>query len=456
MSEVPSRQGRWPLVVIALAVAMAVAVAASAWWITSGSQSWARSRWQPPQQALLQSMRARLVPGWKTDVAILGLPPGATITSGDDKAERWPHPLFGSRHESDTYLLATSPGQAAPQWWLVGVDARDGHALFRPVALNNSKVTPRCFANGPAVVCIADDFDTATAWVVDGQTGGVSFTGPTDVRLNPGARLHATQAGDYLVASTEDQGIYGVGPKAETTWFVPGSGRVYRSRRDIAFLEGTKVSHGATMISPKDGKVISPELPEDIGLGSVDFFDGGFAADLETEHTGVGVQFFDPTGHVASRQVRGQLGGTTGNLVGVQEEGGQFGIYGPGGHKLLELPHGPSGMRLIGNTLYAGEDGSNQDYPHYQPYDMRTGDKGMSVEIDLGRRYLGTDGSVALRAVVNPKADQLAKAYDLATGQELWSIPTAAGSLGWLYVVDNTLMQVSDDGTELFSLVPPH
>ena len=219
-------------------------------------------------------------------------------------------------------------------------------------------------------------------------------------------------------------------------------------------MGGAKGSPGAMMFSPRDGRIGSPELPAGTGLGSVEFFDGGFAADVDAQPGDLGVQLFDPTGRVVSKRVRGELGGTTGNLVGVHEVGGQYGIYGPGGDKLLELPSGAA-ARLIGSTLYVAEQGSSEDQPNFGAYDMRTGAKGRTVQIDLGRRYLGTDGSVVLRAVMNGEVAQLAKAYDLETSRELWSIPTKAGSLGRLYIVDTTLVQVSDDGTRLCSLVPP-
>jgi hypothetical protein len=60
--------------------------------------------------------------------------------------------------------------------------------------------------------------------VVDAvQDGAVSFTGPTDLCTYPG-RLGVEQVGIYAVAGTTSQGVYGVGPKAEPTWFVPGEG----------------------------------------------------------------------------------------------------------------------------------------------------------------------------------------------------------------------------------------
>jgi hypothetical protein len=449
-----SRQ-RWPLAVAAIAVALAVAIAATVWWHTSGSAASARHRWQPPPQHLLSSLRLQPVPGWKADVAVLGLPPGSTFAKDERQPERWPHPLTT---DGAVYLLASSPDQDVAQWWLVGVDVRDGHALFAPVALGRTKLAPECFVNGDAVVCLADDYQAATAWVVDQKTGAVTHTGPTDLRLRPGDdMLSPVQVGNHLLGISKAQGAYGIGPKAETTWFAPGAATAQAGPDGVAFLSGIKGSRGTTLVSLQDGRMLAPEIPETAGLGVIDGFDGGFAADVFTGgESRSSVQFFYPTGHLASpRQLDGQLGGSTGNLVAVTADDGSSGIYGPTGEQLLDVPFIPAGMQLIGTTLYLGASDSTADNPLYRAYDVRTGDEGNTVKIDFGRTYLGTDGSVALRAVVNPNADSVAKAYDLGSGTPLWSIPSTPGSLGRLYLVGDTLLQVSDDGTQLFSLIPP-
>ena len=448
----------WPSAVWALAVALAMAISATVWWSTNGSESYARSRWQPPPQSLLSSLRTQPVPGWTTSVTALGLPPGTRITRGDDYDERQPLALVPGPGNDTVYLTASSPDPIAPQWWLVGVSVRDERGLFRPVALNKSNPAPRCFVNGPAVVCVADDFENTTAWVIDGHTGEVGYSGPTTLRLKSGEQLLSPmQVGRYLLAGTDEQGVYGIGPKAEPTWFVAGSGRVSGFTTDTTFLGAAKSGRGVVMISSRDGKTISPQLPDGAWLGAVEpFADGGFAAEVFGVPGSPFVQFFYSAGRLVSdRRIEGQLGATAGDLTSVLSGEHNFGIYGSHGDKLLGLSEGsPYGIQVIGTTLYVNERRSNED-SHWQTYDMRTGAKGKSVQLDFDHRYLGTDGHVALRAVVNPKADQLARAFDLETGAELWSIPTTAGSLGRLYLVDTTLIQVSDDGTQLFSLVPP-
>ncbi len=193
------RRRRWPLIVGALVVVVVVVIAgAVGWWFTGGAEYWARSRWQPPKEALLSSMKVHPVPGWTTNVVDLGLPPGSTIATLDAP---WLPSLF-TNTPPRTYLLVSSPNQTTPQWWLTGVDASNGRPLFPSVKLNASARMPRCFLNGAAVVCISDDRTAATAWVIDGQNGQLTYNGPTNVRLNTG-KLEAAQAGSYLVAATK-------------------------------------------------------------------------------------------------------------------------------------------------------------------------------------------------------------------------------------------------------------
>ena len=86
---------------------------------------------------------------------------------------------------------------------------------------------------------------------------------------------------------------------------------------------------------------------------------------------------------------------------------------------------------------------------------MKTGAKGKTCEFDMGNRYLGTGGSVGVFRVDNPRAGLVAKAIDLATCDNLWELPSQAGSLARVWRINTTLVQLSDDGTELMSLVAP-
>jgi hypothetical protein len=47
----------------------------------------------------------------------------------------------------------------------------------------------------------------------------------------------------------------------------------------------------------------------------------------------------------------------------------------------------------------------------------------------------------------------LAQAYDLTTCEVAWTIPRPRGSLGTVDRLGDTVVRLSDDGTELFSLV---
>ncbi len=415
------------------------------WWFAAGSEAWARHRWNPPESDYLPSMRANPVPGWKTDIATLGLPPGSSITAGNDPSG--PIIRTGS---SRAYLIASSPGPT-PQWWLTGVDAADGRRLFAPVALNMTTRAPSCFINGASVVCIADDYDRATAWVIDRQTGQLTYTGPTDVRLTSWEKRSARQAGDYLVAVTEKQGIYGVGPQAETTWFVPGAGVVAEHNSDVAF-QGTGREDGVTLFSLADGQVLDPQFPDKTELLNTAFFSGGFAQQFAEKPGHDFVQFFDTAGKLTiNKRFDGKLGGTTGNLIGIADSD-SYGIYTLQGDKLLDLAGGR--IQLIGTTLWVSEKDKVTQSTAFRPYDMRTGDKGEPCEFNLSTGYLGSDGTVAVRAPVNPKSDLLADAWDLSTCERVWSIPRN-GPLGRVTRLGDTLVRLSDDGTELYSLVAP-
>lgn len=439
------RRSRWPLVLAALVTVVVVVSGAIIWWFSAGSEAWARHRWNPPESDYLPSMRANPVPGWKTDIATLGLPPASTITAGNDPSG--PIIRTGS---SRAYLTASSPGPT-PQWWLTGVDAADGRRLFAPVALNMTTRAPSCFINGASVVCIAEDDDRATAWVIDRQTGQLTYTGPTDVRLTSWEKRSARQAGNYLVAVTEKQGIYGVGPQAETTWFVPGAGVVGSHNDDTAF-QGTGREGSATMFSLKSGEVIQPQFPDGVGSRGATFFEGGFAEQFTEKPGDDFVQFFDTAGKLTiNKRFDGKLGGTTGNLIGIADSD-SYGIYTLQGDKLLDLAGGR--IQLIGTTLWVSEKDKVTQSTAFRPYDMRTGDKGEPCEFDLSTGYLGSDGTVAVRAPVNPKSDLLADAWDLSTCERVWSIPRN-GPFGRVTRLGDTLVRLSDDGTELYSLVAP-
>jgi hypothetical protein len=397
-------------------------------------------------------MKVHPVPGWKADISTLGLPPGTTLATEDTDSGPRTHIIETPDHHA--LLLARSPGPTAPQWWLTGVDVSNGHTLFRPVALNATPRAPACLLNGPAVVCIYDDYSAATAWIIDRQSGEVKYNGPTTVRLMSG-KLEAKQFGNYLVAAKHGEGLYGVGPRGETTWFVPGAGVVADHIGDVG-LQGGSREGLVTMFSLQDGRVLTPEFPEGADIQTWTDFDGGFAAEFRGQHGATFIQFFDTAGRLTNRdRIDGQrVGGTTGNITAIVRADG-YGIYGPSGDKLLNVSGDqPEGMQLIGTTLWIGGT-SRLAEKQFQPYDLRTGDKGKPCVFDLVNGYLGNDGSVFVRSPRNQRSDDLLQAYDLTTCNKVWAIPRAAGSSGQVTRIGNTLVQLSNDGTELMSLVAP-
>lgn len=396
------------------------------------------------------------VPGWRTSVTDLGVPPAAP---GGDAAriavsnEKYARDALIDTLDNRAYFLARSSEPSGTSWWLTGLDAIDGHTLFPAVQLNTGERAPECFLNGPdAMVCLVDDGSAATAWVVDLRGGEMTYTGPTPLRLFPARTLKAERAGDYLTAVTEKEGVYGVGPKAELTWFIPGSGAVWGPAKDIA-AQGTGGNY--VFFSLADGHVITPDVPDGAVFDEVRFNVDGFSARVLYDG-----ERFNPT--VESFDLNGKKIGTLGRkgypvAAGLYIDGSvsEWKVVTAEGTRLLSVEgHDPYDTLLIGSTLYVNES-NNAQMPHWQPYDLKSGDKGKSCEIHLDERYLGTDGTIAVRKVTNPQVDLIAKAFNLKTCEMVWSLPKEANSFGRIWRIGDTLVQVSDDGTELNSLVAP-
>jgi hypothetical protein len=86
---------------------------------------------------------------------------------------------------------------------------------------------------------------------------------------------------------------------------------------------------------------------------------------------------------------------------------------------------------------------------------LQTGEQGKTCEHSLGHPYLGTDGTVAVFEDGSPHVGLLTQARDLTTCDTLWTITSPAGSFRDVWRINTTLVQLSDDGTELMSLVAP-
>jgi hypothetical protein len=469
---------------VAVAVAVVVLVAATllvVWWSRDGGSDPAGSAWHPaPQTLLASSMRVQPVPGWRASLTDLGVPvapPGSgnqsRIATDDDPFES--HPFVGHIAER-AYFLASSPAVPARQWWLVGIDVRDGHRLFAPVALDIGAAAPDCFINGPIMVfCLRDDGDIRNtirggmAWVVDVERGAVTHTGPTDLRTYP-SKLMVHQVGIYAIAETESQGVYGVGPQGETTWFVPGNGSIDQKYLDTGDGPPASIatqttqgrgSNGVVAFSLSDGRVIRPELDENAQQQTTTVYPGGFAADIVLGDPLPKVQFFDDTGkRTSQRSVDGSLSNSLSNsgpglpLVSLRGTD-HWAVFAPDGGKLLEEPgQAPEESLLIGKRLFV-RDYSDTVVLRWQQFDLQTGEQGKTCDHNMGAGYLGTDGTAALFASGNPNVGLVTTARDLTTCDTLWTLTSPVGSFRDVWRINTTLVQLSDAGTELTSLVAP-
>jgi hypothetical protein len=469
VAAAPHARRRWPIVLAVLAVVVAVIAAGLVvlWW-KRGSDLSMRPDWQPPPETLLSSsMRVQPVPGWHITAAELGLPDHSRLATNDNAFQSKP---FIGYLDDRGYFLASTPGAQAPEWWLVGVDAHNGSRLFPAVSLKTTTTAPpRCFLNGPTIVlCLRDGGAAGTAWVIDAQTGAVTFTGPTELRTYPG-RLGVEQVGIYAVAGTMNEGVYGVGPKAEPTWFVPGKGSAdqqYRARSDFETQSlatqtiGGPGSESKVVFSLNDGAVVSPKLDSDRRpLGAV-VYPGGFAVEVGGETGRITsnpdhILFFDGKGRQLGRaDVSGKLAINSLDIPIVTSSSGST-VYTIDGHPLAEIPrlNAVNDATLLGPWLFVDE-GKSSGFPEWQQYGLRTGSPGTTCKFYVGDA-VGTDGEVAVLQINNPGAGFVAKAADLTSCEILWRLPSLVESFAQAWRVNTTLVQLSDDGTELMSLVAP-
>ncbi|GAA2415217.1 hypothetical protein A7G45_06990 [Mycolicibacterium llatzerense] len=452
--QVTNPRRRWPMIAAAIATVLAVVIGSGIWWwFLGGAESWARSKWTPPRQDLLSPLRSQPVPGWRTSISDLGLPADARINAGKDS---WEYPTIKTTSHR-TYLLASTPGPPE-QWWLAGMDSTIGRPLFPAVPLGETRQIPRCFPNGTDVVCISDHVvEPSTAWVIDGNTGALTYTGPTDLRYANGAQPQAERTPNYLVAMDKGRGAYGVGAHAEKTWHVALIGDHLGPMSDDIAIGGTHDNppNDTVMFSVKDGRQWTPQLPADAYMSNWNFFEGGFAGQFSTKADNEFVQLFNAEGKpLSDKRIQGHLTGVPGNLVTVVGRNAMS-VHDLRGVKLLEIPgNAYRDTYLIGSTLWVNDSASDAP-PAYRPYDMRSGATGAPCAFDFFRT-VGTDGKVIVRAPhdrTSPDWKLLAQAYDLTTCEVAWSIPRPPGSLGTVTRLGDTLVRLSDDGTELFSLV---
>ncbi len=403
----------------------------------------------PTQSLLRSSMRQQPVPGWTATVEDLDLPPSTVVRP------------IGNIGDLGVFLGITDEG-----WWLLGIDVTSGEREFGPTRLGpaGDATDFNCFINGPPVVlCVRQGPDLSvpsTAWVVDTVSGKVTYDGPTDLRVafaEDQPRLE--QIGNYAIAASQGKGMYGVGPRAELTWFVPGDGilpsqfdRIPRDTEPSTLAVQNGGTHGDVVFSVVDGKIVKPMLPQALQLGRAFVYPGGFGYEYSPadDYTSERVAFFDNTGKkLGEPEADGKLESRSVDLpiVGSKSNDRVFTID---GRELLELPRStaPPHARLIGSRFYIAADA---DHRVWKQFDLNTGDQGKTCEGDsLGVYYIASDGEV----VVAHAEDGLIHGVDLATCDVLWTVPgSAPNEAKEVWKVHTTLIQRTND--KLFALVAP-
>lgn len=449
------------LAVPALVITIVTLVGQRALTKATDNVTFTRGEWQPPTHALLSSpMQVRPVPGWRTTTTDLGVTDAAPSTP----------PLFANDpapFRSDSYLgnvddraffMVGNVGAPAPQWWLVAVDVSNGGRVFRPVPLIASHARPRCYLNGPdAVLCLTDDANDTTAWVINSHSGVVEYSGPTPLTVYS-SRFIMQQVGIYAVAMKQYEGIYGIGPTANTSWFVPGYGTVDTDVRNpflfappsLATQSAGRGADRTITFSLKDGTVVRPEIAAGQQQERAVTYLGGFAAEVAAPRGTTDVQFFDDTGRRAGRNsAPGTLVGS-GGLPLVNLTGGGWALFNTRGEVLIQRAAPDDAQpAVIGDFLLISGD---QPEDKHQ-YDLKSGAEMKACDLPSG--YFASDGRVALGYHGYADTVRTLAAVDLTTCDTLWTTQSPVGSFRKLWRINTTLVQLSDDGRELMSLVAP-
>lgn len=400
-----------------------------------------------PKTTLLTSpMREQPVPGWTTDMQTLALPIGSGVVPLTNVGDR-------------SIML----GVTDDDWRLVGLNVADGEQFLRPFPIGRAaNADIRCSVNRPPeVLCVWSSSDSATpsrAVVIDTESGAVTFDGPTELRISSTSSApRLEQIGDYAVALVRDKGVYGIGPRAELTWFVPGDGilpaQFTEPRRDTASPVLAIQGSGGTndvVFSVADGKIVKPDLASDVALGQAMVYPGGFAYQFtpKSDITKERVAFFDDTGSQLSEfQSDGTLEIGSPDLPIILTPRHER-VTTLDGQQLLELPrtYPSSTARLIGTRFFISSDSTSK----WNQFDLGSREAGESCSGDyLGAYYIGSDGEV----IVAISESTALQGIDMATCETLWTLPQTPADVVRTWRVNTTVVQRSGD--RVFSLVAP-
>ena len=421
--------------------------------------------WTPPNQTFLQSsMRAKPVPGWRIALQDLGLPPADSPTGRPqvgNAPDPYPSdPFVGNLGDIGYFLASAAAGET--HWWLVAVNVQTGARAFSPISLG-AGMRPACFLNGPdALLCLEQGHDPQ-AWVIDSHTGRMIYNGGTDLTLFPG-HMGVEQAGIYAVAGDMNDGLYGIGDRADTTWFVPGDGSVHNygttAMHDVdppTLAAQTVNGRGALrmrVFSLVDGTVIEPELEEGFSAESAVVYPGGFAVESSKRPAAERLSFYDESGnHLRTVDRRGFLD-IGFDILPIAGGGSESVVFSSGGYLLARIAGSTTGGNdtlMIGSRLFTSQ---SSLVSRWAQYDLRTGEERQQCD-KLTSFYVGSDGEVGIFSEGDLQIGLETRAVDLDTCTVSWTMTSPPGSFRDVWRINTTLVQLSDDGTELMSLVAP-
>jgi hypothetical protein len=392
------------------------------------------------------------VQGWRLTNTDIGLPSdvpvGQPITTIGD------HAYFVTGCDHDCSGKRCDFNCDDPRGWVYGIDLKTGARLFKPVLLDGFHFDPwyhDCHQNGPSVaICVnytvPKERQSSRAWVLDLDRGMVTYSGNTDLWQDnvigtPGPYIQSVgnpRGQTRMVASVAGKGVYGVGPRAELTWFVPGSGHlvtpVFVADDGSPVMLATQIPTADDpryrVFSVIDGAERTPTPPPGTTLKRAIVYTGGFAYQYEAGNT-VGVLFYDLAGHLlARRELKGYnlMEATTVPIVLDQPV---FRVYAPDGREVATLPaafayHKAPVFWAMGNDLYLLLDESatlDQSWRDWQQWHLDTGRPGSTCHHQFARTsYIGSDGRIVLFLDEDVR-EATVVAIDVATCQTRWRIP---------------------------------
>lgn len=479
----PSRKRgprRWwvAAALVVVVITVGAGVSAGVWMWRSGrlggpgggdsGQPWTPPIGTPKDLLVSFGLDRQPVAGWQIGPTAAGLPDyapmGVLFASSGDKA------YFLSEFVDDDCSSGCRPQQA----WVYGIDTRSGAKLFDPVPLPGYRFRAKCFGNGPGVAVCLRHMSPLTAWVIDLERGVVTFTGPTDVGFDafpgqPEAHPLGTHlAQTRLLITVAGQGVYGVGPHAERTWFVPGSGvftpRDYRVADDIPpptlAVSVGRDTDGDRVFSVGDGTDLTPSAPAGATLRHAMVYNEGFAYTYRNPQTREsGMLFYDSKGRMLAQRPTGQsqvMAPENPPMPAVSVDG-NVEVFTAAGKPVTQFPAPQiaTEVRTIGTKIYTGVGQPSEQ--RWQQWDLLTGQSGpICTGVNLygtppDGSYVGSDGT-SIVSGVGPVGEQYG-AMNMTSCRLMWQTPDGAHVEIWK--VGTGLIQRDRDRNTMAWLRPP-